>query len=162
MAQTVKHLSTMREIQVRSLGQEDPLQKEIATHTSILVWEIPWTEEPGSEEAVPGPSVFPSREPGVSGDFWGSQEGLDVVWGPPRCVWARESTAPAQGNQSLMWNPRVFADDARGWQCPFVLCLHPQGCLRRGVRASGPSQERTGESSLWLWCCLAQPGALGP
>ena len=34
-----------------------------------------------------------------------------------------------------MWNPRVFADDARGWQCPFVLCLHPQGCLRRGVRA---------------------------
>ena len=35
-----------------------------------------------------------------------------------------------------MWNPRVFADDARGWQCPFVLCLPPQGCLRRGVRAS--------------------------
>ena len=33
-----------------------------------------------------------------------------------------------------VWNPRVFADDARGWQCPFVLCLHPQGCLRRGVR----------------------------
>ena len=38
-----------------------------------------------------------------------------------------------------MWNPRVFADDARGWQCPFVLCLHPQGCLRRGVLLkSGP------------------------
>ena len=34
---------------------------------------------------------------------------------------------------SSVWNPRVFADDARGWQCPFVLCLHPQGCLRRGV-----------------------------
>ena len=33
-----------------------------------------------------------------------------------------------------MWNPRVFADDARGWQCPFLLCLHPQGFLRRGVR----------------------------
>ena len=45
-----------------------------------------------------------------------------------------------------MWNPRVFADDARGWLCPFVLCLHPQGCLRRGVWASGPSQGRTGES----------------
>ena len=40
-------------------------------------------------------------------------------------------------DNSGMWNPRVFADDARGWQCPFVLCLHPQGCLRRGVRASG-------------------------
>ena len=45
-----------------------------------------------------------------------------------------------------LWNPRVFADDARGWQCPFVLCLHPQGCLRRGVRVSGISQEWTGES----------------
>ena len=33
-------------------------------------------------------------------------------------------------------SPRVYADDARGWQCPFVLCLHPQVCLRRGVRAS--------------------------
>ena len=53
---------------------------------------------------------------------------------------------------SCVWNPRVFADDARGWQCPFVLCLHPQGCLRRGVRASGPSQERTGESgAVGLW-----------
>ena len=31
---------------------------------------------------------------------------------------------------SCVWNPRVFADDARGWQCPFVLCLHPQACLR--------------------------------
>ena len=49
-------------------------------------------------------------------------------------------------SSSCVWNPRVFADDARGWQCPFVLCLHPQGCLRRGVRASGPSQGRTGES----------------
>ena len=40
----------------------------------------------------------------------------------------------------------------RGWQRPFVLCLHPPGCLRRGVRASGPSQERTGESGAFgLW-----------
>ena len=46
MAQTVKRLSTMRETQVRSLGGEDLLEKEIATHSSILAWEIPWTEEP--------------------------------------------------------------------------------------------------------------------
>ena len=45
----------------------------------------------------------------------------------------------------LCVEPAGFADDARGWQCPFVLCLHPQGCLRRGVRATGPFQERTGE-----------------
>ena len=47
VAQTVKCLPTMRETLVRSLGQEDPLEKEMATHSSILAWKIPWTEEPG-------------------------------------------------------------------------------------------------------------------
>ena len=47
VAQTVKHLSTMLETQVQSLGWEDPLEKEMATHSSILAWRIPWTEEPG-------------------------------------------------------------------------------------------------------------------
>ena len=42
-----KKLSTMLEIGVQSLGRENPLQKEMATHSSILAWEIPWTEEPG-------------------------------------------------------------------------------------------------------------------
>ena len=46
MAQTVKCLSTMRETQVRSLGREDPLEKEMAIHSSTLAWKIPWTEEP--------------------------------------------------------------------------------------------------------------------
>ena len=46
-AQMVKHLPTMREAPVRSPGQEDPLEKEMATHSSILAWKIPWTEEPG-------------------------------------------------------------------------------------------------------------------
>ena len=47
MAQLVKSLPAMREIRVQSLGQEDPLEKEMATHSSILAWRIPWTEEPG-------------------------------------------------------------------------------------------------------------------
>ena len=47
IAQMVKNLPAMQETQVRSLGQEDPLEKEIATHSSILAWRIPWTEEPG-------------------------------------------------------------------------------------------------------------------
>ena len=47
MAQTVKRLPTVRETQVQSLGWEDLLEKEMATHSSILAWEIPWTEEPG-------------------------------------------------------------------------------------------------------------------
>ena len=47
VAQTVKHLPTMRETRVLSLGREDPLEKEMATHSSILAWKIPWTEELG-------------------------------------------------------------------------------------------------------------------
>ena len=47
VAQRVKNLPAMQETQVRSLGQEDPLEKEMKTHSSILTWEIPWTEEPG-------------------------------------------------------------------------------------------------------------------
>ena len=47
LAQSVKNLPAIQQTQVRSLGQEDPLEKEIATHSSILAWRIPWTEEPG-------------------------------------------------------------------------------------------------------------------
>ena len=46
-AQTVKNLPAMQETQVQSLGWEDPLEKGMATHSNILVWEIPWTEDPG-------------------------------------------------------------------------------------------------------------------
>ena len=48
----VKHLPARRETQVQSLGWEDPLEKEIATHSSILAWKIPWTEEPGRLQSV--------------------------------------------------------------------------------------------------------------
>ena len=47
VAQRVKRLSAMRETWVQSLGGEDPLEKEMATHSSTLAWKIPWTEEPG-------------------------------------------------------------------------------------------------------------------
>ena len=46
VAQTVKNLPAVQKILVRSLGQEDPLEKRITTHSSILAWRIPWTEEP--------------------------------------------------------------------------------------------------------------------
>ena len=52
MAQTVKNLSAMWEIQVRSLGLEDPLEKGMATPSSILAWRIPWAEEPGGLQSV--------------------------------------------------------------------------------------------------------------
>ena len=54
VAQTVKHLPTMRETWVQSLGREDPLEKEMATHSSILVWKIPWADMPGRLLSVHG------------------------------------------------------------------------------------------------------------
>ena len=48
----VKSLPVMQETRVQFLGQEDPLEKEIATHSSILAWEIPWTEEPGQLQSI--------------------------------------------------------------------------------------------------------------
>ena len=52
VTQTVKHLPAMWETWVRSLGEEDPLEKEIATHFSILAWRIQWTEEPGGLQSM--------------------------------------------------------------------------------------------------------------
>ena len=52
MAQMVKNPPAMLEIWVRSLGWEDPLEKGITTHFSILAWRIPWTEEPGGLESI--------------------------------------------------------------------------------------------------------------
>ena len=52
MAQTVKSLPAMQEIQVQSLDQEDPLEKGMAIHSSILAWRIPWTEEPGKLQSI--------------------------------------------------------------------------------------------------------------
>ena len=52
VAQTVKRLPTMQETQVRSLGWEDPLEKEMATHSSTLAWKIPWMEDPGRLQSM--------------------------------------------------------------------------------------------------------------
>ena len=52
VAQMVKHLLAMRETQVQSLGQEDPLEKEMATHSSTPAWKIPWMEEPGGLQST--------------------------------------------------------------------------------------------------------------
>ena len=52
VAQTVKRLPAMRETRVRFLGREDPLEKEMAIHSSILAWKIPWMEEPDRLESM--------------------------------------------------------------------------------------------------------------
>ena len=71
MVQTVNNLTAMQETQVRSLGRKDPLEKEMATHASILAWRIPRTEEPGrlqsmqSQESDMTSQLEREREDGV-------------------------------------------------------------------------------------------------
>ena len=55
--QMVKNLPAMWETQVQSLGQEDPLEKEMVAHSSIIAWRIPWTEEPGGLQSLVSPRV---------------------------------------------------------------------------------------------------------
>ena len=57
VAQTVERLPTLRETRVRALGREDPLEKEMATHSSTLAWKIPWTEEPGRLQSIGSQTV---------------------------------------------------------------------------------------------------------
>ena len=52
VVQTVKHLPTMWETRVRSLGQEDPLEKEMVIHSITIAWKIPWTEKPGRLQSM--------------------------------------------------------------------------------------------------------------
>ena len=61
MAQRLKCLPAMWETRVQSLGQEDPLEKEMATHSSILAWRIPWTEEPGRVQSMGSQRVRHNR-----------------------------------------------------------------------------------------------------
>ena len=58
VAQMVKHLPTMQETQVRSLGWEDPLEKEMATHSSTLAWKIPWMKEHGRLQSMGSQNEF--------------------------------------------------------------------------------------------------------
>ena len=59
----VKRLPAVRETQVQSLGREDPLEKEMATHSSILAWKIPWTEEPGKLQSIGLQSQDTTKQP---------------------------------------------------------------------------------------------------
>ena len=66
VSQRVKHLPAMQETWVRSLGWEDPLEKEMATHSSVLAWKIPWTEKPGGLQSVGSQRVGHNGETSLS------------------------------------------------------------------------------------------------
>ena len=71
VAQTVKNLPAMQDTQVQSLGWEVPLEKRMATHSSILAWRIPWTEEPGGLQSYVNNPMY---------GLWGHKESDITEW----------------------------------------------------------------------------------
>ena len=138
VAQTVKRLPAVRETQVRSLGWKDPLEKEIATHSSTLAWKIPWTEEPGRLQSMGLQRV---------GHEWVTSllYFICIISHTPQLPWKprsstlclREADSSAQGHTAKSgiqirdaWSPnsRVDApivDDDGGWLGPGV--TNPEG-----------------------------------
>ena len=84
MAQIVKCLPTMRETWVRSLGREDPLEMDMATHSSTLAWKIPWTEEPCKLQSTGSQRVGHDWATSLPGEFWGrSAPAVFQSWDEP-------------------------------------------------------------------------------
>ena len=94
---------------------------------------------PGKEQAAGFPASSVLARAGAGCGSVG-----DVRKGTPLA--SRVAQGVSGPPSSCVWNPRVFADDARGWQCPFVLCLPPQGCLRRGNSRDPGSIPESGRS----------------
>ena len=108
LAQTVKCLTTMRETRVQSQGWEDPLEKEMATHSSILAWEIPWVEEPGRLQSMGSQRVrhdcdfthspalqadsLPAELPGKPSSLFLSNPTLVIYRGETLSCYAQEGT----------------------------------------------------------------------
>ena len=96
--QTIKNLTAMRKTLVRSVGQEDPLEKDMATHSTILAWRIPWTEEPGGLQSMGSQRV---------GHNWATSTfTFTLQLGLPGGASGKESTCQCRCKR-LGFNPRV-------------------------------------------------------
>ena len=121
VAQTVKHLPTMRETWVRSLGWEDPLEKEMAAHSSILAWKIPWTAEPGR---------LPSMGSQRVGHNWATSLSLS------QCLLLHYTHKPLltyRDDESRAWYNWLFFPTRKYFTNMYLTLCHPlqDRCLRR-------------------------------
>ena len=135
--QLVKNLPAMQEIRVRSLAQEDPLEKGSATHSSILAWRIPWTEEPSRLQSMASQSQrrqsdfhfdssWTSSFPLYTAEGWDSRGGQRRKRSSSRCRGSPEAArraAHTARRRQLWWQP-----------CPASICLFWDTCRN----AQGP------------------------
>ena len=109
VAKRLKHLPPMRETRVRSLGQEDPLEKKMVAHSSILAWRIPWMEKPGRLQStgsqrvghdwVTSPSLIQSARSGFPSGSDGKESACSA--GDPGSI-PGSGSSPGEGNSNLL------------------------------------------------------------
>ena len=131
----VKHLPAVRETQVRSLGWEDPLEKEMATHTSTLTWKIPWTEE------LVGYSPWGRKELDMTEQlhfhFLKSQVAL-VIKNPLPVQERKELRVPSLGQEDPLEEGMVTHSSILAWRIPWT--EEPGGYNPRGDKESGTTE----------------------
>ena len=139
VAQRVKRLPAMQETRVQSLGREDPLEKEMATHSSILAWRIPWTEKPGGLQSTGSQRVGHDCATSISlsRSLVGARRMLvftvEQVFLLPREVWLTQN-ADAQCTVGVSeW---VKADQSCPTLCDPMDCSTPDSCVRGILQAS--------------------------
>ena len=138
VAQKVKNLSAMQETWVQSLGREDPLEKEMATHSSILAWKIPWTEEPGRLQSTWGCKELERTERlTLSLSQWGGWRRADLSLGHFSCSFSFGSR-----------NSRRSREELGDWVCCcWVFLVSAPDLLTRIIIPEKESQRRTDSES---------------
>ena len=142
VAQRLRPLPAMQETWVQCLGQEDPLEKEMATHSSILAWRIPWTEEPGGPQSTGWQRVGHDWATSLTlSCFSRGSDGKESAWneGDPGLILGL-GRSPGEGNDYPL-------------QCS---CL--ENCMGRGAWRA--TVYGVAENQTWLSMCLHAPGNL--
>ena len=143
MAQRVKHLPAMRETWVRSLGQEDPLEKEKATHSGTLVWKTPWTEKPGRLQSIGSQKI---------GHDWATSLSLSPV-----VIWGLNEVMAIRYNSAWKWLSVLALKWCPYPQVTFVISQPANPVPGSLGRESAVSRI---ESSIYLWRETAKPGRI--
>ena len=130
VAQRLKRLPAMQETWVQSLGREDPLEKEMAIHSSILAWRIPWTEEPGGLQSTGSQRV---------GHNWATSLSLHFQYAPGD-QWRNNSRKNKGTEPKQKQDPVVDVTDDRSK----VHCCKEQYCI-------GPWNVRSMIKANWKW-----------
>ena len=123
----VKHLPTMQETQVGSLGREDPLEKEMAPHSSTIVWKIPWTEEPGRLQSMGSQRVGHNWSTSLS--LSGSPEGFP-------CGSAGKESARNVGDLGLIPGLERSPGEGKGYPCQYSGLENSMDCIIHGIPKS--------------------------